>query len=63
MPDISMCQNDSCPLKEKCYRFMAIPDDVWQSYTEFKYELDNCDYFYPLEKGHMIRYKPLKPKD
>jgi hypothetical protein len=35
MPDISMCLNQNCLLKEKCYRFKANPSTFWQSYTNF----------------------------
>lgn len=36
MPDISMCRNEECPLKLKCYRYTAIPSEFMQSYTSFK---------------------------
>jgi len=47
MPDISMCENKDCPSKEKCYRFMAKPSPVWQTYAEFKVEKGKkkCDNF------------------
>lgn len=35
MPDISMCANKDCPLKENCYRFTAKPSE-YQSYAEFQ---------------------------
>jgi len=38
MPDISMCQDDKCPRREKCYRYRAIP---------LKYQ----DYFLSRRKG------------
>lgn len=34
MPDFSMCQNTDCSNRQKCYRFMAVPD-TWQWYTDF----------------------------
>ena len=34
MPDITMCINGDCPLKEKCYRFRAKPS-FRQSYSHF----------------------------
>lgn len=50
MPDISMCKNEECPLREKCYRFLAEPDPYWQTYADFKYEIKDgevhCDYFW-----------------
>ncbi len=49
MPDISMCKNDTCPLKKSCYRFMATPG-MRQSYSVFEYKIINdnhitCDGF------------------
>ncbi len=39
MPDISMCNGygNTCPLKETCYRYMAIPNSFRQSYASFEY--------------------------
>jgi len=47
MPDISLCRNDTCPLKEQCYRFMATKDKH-QWYADFKFEDGNCEYFMPF---------------
>jgi hypothetical protein len=32
MPDITMCSQYNCELKEECYRYTAKPNPVWQSY-------------------------------
>ena len=32
MPDITMCHGFECPVKEKCKRFSAKPDEHWQAY-------------------------------
>ena len=32
MPDITMCTGN-CPVKENCYRYMAIPNPYGQSYS------------------------------
>lgn len=50
MPDISMCNNATCPFKEQCYRFTAKPSN-WQSYADFKPHTNEnedmeCDYFW-----------------
>lgn len=47
MPDIAMCQNNVCPHAKNCYRYMAKPDEYWQSYMKFDWRLDNCHW--PLE--------------
>jgi hypothetical protein len=47
MPDITKCQNNSCPIREKCYRYKSRPSEL-QSYASFKYELGGCDYFWPI---------------
>ena len=41
MADISMCINESCPLKLSCYRYLAQPDDIMQSYAKFEWEKEN----------------------
>lgn len=38
MADITMCANQECPSKDKCYRFTAHPNQYWQSWAEFKPE-------------------------
>ncbi len=48
MPDIAMCKNETCPLKNECYRFIAIPDEHWQSYTLFDGK-DTGRCFLPIE--------------
>ena len=50
MPDISMCINTECPLRQSCHRYTAIPSEYRQAYTTFKYRLINdnhiaCDGF------------------
>ena len=46
MPDISMCENQTCPLKSTCYRFNATPSS-YQSYADFKPNKDGvCDAYW-----------------
>ena len=48
MADISMCLNEDCPLKEKCYRYTA-PASDYQYYSDFKYvEGEGCDFFWEV---------------
>ena len=57
MPDISMCSNQFCPLKEKCYRFNAKPNEFRQSYGMFEFKDGVCDYFWdinPIKKSNEI---------
>lgn len=59
MPDITMCCNYDCPLKAKCYRYRAIPDQDRQSFalykpTERKFgqydkKILDCEYFWGIE--------------
>ena len=47
MPDITMCKNSKCSVKDNCYRFKAEPDPIYQSYAFFRgVEKDDC--FYPI---------------
>jgi hypothetical protein len=52
MSDISMCQNEKCKLKIKCYRYMAVPSS-WQTYADFNEE--NCESFSPIGKHRPLR--------
>lgn len=52
MADISKCEGNGCPLKEKCYRFTAPKNEEWQSWwfviVPYNEELKECDMFYPI---------------
>jgi hypothetical protein len=37
--DISKCKNETCPLKESCWRYTAPASSFWQSYGHFQYEI------------------------
>jgi DNA invertase Pin-like site-specific DNA recombinase len=51
MPDITMCENTTCHMREQCYRFMATPD-ARQSVTTFTPLSEaECEYFMPLKRG------------
>lgn len=60
MPDFTMCRNEDCPVKNKCYRVTAKPDDMAQSYQVFYPFTDeqgyfvDCDFFKPLPKKNII---------
>lgn len=48
MPDITMCANKDCVVKERCYRYMAIPSH-YQSVAIFQpNKNDLCDYFWSI---------------
>lgn len=51
MPDISMCTNSSCPLKDKYYRQQATPNPIRQAYSWFAPDpqTGDCKYFYPID--------------
>lgn len=50
MADISMCADDTCPSRQKCYRFTAKPNDFWQSWGGFDREdQEKCKYFWSNE--------------
>jgi len=68
MPDISMCNDYSCPQFDKCYRAQAKPNEYRQSYfKDSPRDKDGCNYFWPLEEtnenssGH--RNKPSTRQD
>lgn len=53
MPDITMCANKQCPLREKCYRAMAVPNEYWQAWSWFESSVVEgkveCEMFIKLE--------------
>lgn len=58
MADITMCNDDKCHLKNKCYLFMAIPSEYRQSYFSETPRNDyDCEYFHPIEKWHKLNNK------
>ena len=60
MPDITMCVNKDCLVRELCYRYRAIPSD-YQSISIFEPD-DNglCRYFWQVTKE---RARPLVEAD
>ena len=67
MPDITMCDNKNCVLRDVCYRYRAIPDR-YQAYAMFEPKLvllnehNNkhsgwvCDSFWDCRnKGYKLR--------
>lgn len=46
MPDITKCNNNNCPLKSTCYRFMCKLSEFMQSYSDFEYKDGKCDYYW-----------------
>ena len=52
MPDISKCEGKDCPIKENCYRFKAIPNLPYQSYSDFIYDKKEkkCEDFWEIKK-------------
>ena len=49
MSSINKCEGQGCPIREKCYRFMA-PEDDYQSYfIKTPFEYDYCEKFISYE--------------
>jgi hypothetical protein len=46
MPDITMCLNRQCPKRRKCYRKTAKPNEPYQSFSDFKYGVDENGFFF-----------------
>jgi len=53
MPDITLCINKECFMREKCYRFKAKPS-LWQSFTHFvPAGKDDCIHYIPLGENNV----------
>jgi hypothetical protein len=60
MPDLTLCNNQGCPLKDDCYRYRALPNPKHQSYTRFEWmdkEMPSCDQFMCIRPNDKV--KPL----
>ena len=40
MSDITMCLNSDCRLNTQCLRYLATPNQLWQSYANFEKDTD-----------------------
>lgn len=48
MADITMCQDEKCPMKGTCYRQTAPVSSHWQSYfMGSPREEDTCPFYWP----------------
>ena len=52
MPDITMCRNQFCAIKESCYRWSAEPNPHWQAYAWFKEPRDGEKCLNFIETAH-----------
>lgn len=52
MPDIAMCVNKSCHMREQCYRFRATPSER-QAYADFR----------PGPEGGCLHFSPVSPAE
>ncbi len=62
MPNLCMCKVETCPKKDKCYRFMAIesePHQPYANYEEICTKKNKYAWFYKID-GKKIR--EVKPK-
>ena len=62
MPDITLCVNNKCPLRNKCYRYRAYPDE-WQSFCRFEPEKNNTECRYFWLTAHDIRVRDTETVD
>ena len=49
MADITKCSGEGCPLKNECYRFLAIANQYQQSYfttVPYNQETKECEYIW-----------------
>jgi hypothetical protein len=51
MPDISLCENNTCPSRKSCYRYTATPNPYRQTYGLFDVEKgkDKCSSYWNNE--------------
>lgn len=57
-----MCLNESCPSRERCYRYMATPSEFMQAYAAFVFPpgSTSCDDFLDLREWKPLRTEKTK---
>ncbi len=54
MPNITMCKNIKCPLRDNCERYTAKPNEHRQSYGSFEFQQTEigvtCEHFVNNER-------------
>ena len=63
MPDITKCEGASGPIKEECYRFLALPSGILQSYFAPPYTDGGCEYFLRVSKKDKLEQKEQEAQD
>ena len=65
MPDITMCVNDRCPSRRRCYRYMARPSPFLQSMADFKVPSgsNKCEHFWKIEPNDRLDEAKLKGEE
>lgn len=55
MADIAMCRDTECPVRGKCYRYLAIPKER-QSYGDYRHKSRlGCLYLWPAAASKRTR--------
>ena len=65
MPDITMCKDNDCNLKETCYRYTAKPSEYQYYFVDSpKGEDGKCDYYWGLSQVSIFEQleEIVKPK-
>ena len=62
MPDITMCQDKTCPKKNECYRYTAKPSEMRQAYFagSTRETEGECEYFWDTAKWEKAYKKKAK---
>ena len=55
MVDIAMCRRGDCPKRLSCFRYLAEPEESWQSYIMIE-DIDNCDRYWQVKNRKDLAY-------
>lgn len=56
MADITKCFGRECPIKESCYRFTALADNICQSYfAESPIKDGKCDMYWGVQNEYTMK--------
>lgn len=64
MPSVTMCSNSLCHKRDKCYRYLAIPDKYGQEYEKFHpHGSGECPQFWSISEYLPSRLRTVYEAD
>ena len=57
MADITKCKGTDCPLKETCYRFLAMVGLIQSYFKDVPFKDGKCEYYWNIKQLSLTKQK------